>query len=140
MKKTITIWLAAILAVCLAACGSAENEAELNLEPLTPVMAEETAAALQDTASPGDAEQETEASETDAAEPVDTAMLEAAQACIGQPVEALYAAVGEPASAQYGASCLEENAEDGMLTYDGFSVWTVRTETEEIVHAVYPAD
>lgn len=134
MKKSILILLAAILAVCLAACGSAEEEAELHLEPLRPVMAEETAAP-QETGSPSDT-----APETEAAEPADKAMLEAAQACIGQPVEALYEAVGEPAAAQYGASCLEENAEDGMLTYDGFSVWTVRTETEEIVHEVYPAD
>lgn len=135
MKKCILILLAAVLAVSLAACGSAKEEAELHLEPLTPVTAGETAAAPQDTGSPSDT-----APETEAAEPAGTAMLAAAQACIGQPVEALYEAVGEPASAQYGASCLEENAEDGMLAYDGFSVWTVRTETEEIVHEVYPAD
>lgn len=140
MKKCIIMLLTAAVTVSLAACGSAQNEAELNLEPLTPVMAEATPAPTEDAASPGNAEQETEAAETDAGEPVDTAMLEAAQGCIGQPVEALYEAVGEPVSAQYGASCLEENAEDGMLTYDGFSVWTVRTETEEIVHEVYPAD
>lgn len=127
MKKIFLILSAAILAVGLTACGAAEEqEAELNLEPLTPVTDAPSAAPT-----PGAG-----ASETDAEEAADPA-VSAAQDCIGQPVEALYAAVGEPVSAEYGASCLEENAEDGMLYYDGFYVWTVRTESEELVHAVY---
>ncbi len=129
MKKIFLILSAAILAVGLTACGGAaeEREAELKLEPLTPVTDAPSAAPEMNAAG---------ASETDAEEPADPA-VSAAQDCVGQPVEALYAAVGEPVSAEYGTSCLEENAEDGMLYYDGFYVWTVRTESEELVHAVY---
>ena len=68
--------------------------------------------------------------------------LAPAEACVGQTLEELYAAVGEPDSASYAASCLEENAEDGMLFYPdlGIYVWTVRGESGEVVHAVYPLD
>ena len=45
---------------------------------------------------------------------------------IGATVEELYAAIGEPISAVYGVSCLVANGEDGVLTYDGFTVATTR--------------
>ena len=76
------------------------------------------------------------------AEP-DAEAFAAAEACVGLSVEELYAAVGEPTGdASYAASCLEENAEDGMLFYDelGFYVWTLRNADGETVHAVYPLD
>ncbi|MBR2717379.1 MAG: hypothetical protein IKD79_06550, partial [Oscillospiraceae bacterium] len=70
--------------------------------------------------------------------PVDDPLYEAAQSCVGRSVEELYEAVGEPTGgSQYAASCLEENAEDGMLYYDGFYVWTVKNDSGETVHAVY---
>lgn len=133
MKKTMGIILSALLlTVCLAGCGEAD-EAELHLEPLTPVTAEPSPLP-QDEASPADAGEEA-AAETAVADE----RLEAAQACVGQSVEALYEAVGEPLDAQYASSCnSEEPAEDGMLTYDGFSVWTLRTADEETVRAIYP--
>lgn len=132
MKKTMGIILSVLLlTVCLAGCGEPE-ETELHLEPLAPVTAEPSPAP-QDEASPVDAGEEP------AAQAVADERLEAAQACVGQPVEALYEAVGEPLDAQYASSCnSEEPAEDGMLIYDGFSVWTLRTADEETVRAIYP--
>mgnify|MGYP007070335156 CR=1 FL=1 len=43
-------------------------------------------------------------------------------------------------SSEYASSCEEENAEDGMLYYDGFTVWTVRNADGELVHDVYRMD
>lgn len=69
---------------------------------------------------------------------VDQAAFERAQQCVGQGVDALYAAVGYPVETPtYGPSCLQEGAEDGMLYFNGFYVWTVRTDTSEIVQEVY---
>jgi hypothetical protein len=60
---------------------------------------------------------------------------------VGRSVEELYAAIGEPTGGtQYAASCAEENAEDGMLFYDGFYVWSLRTEDQELVYNVYVMD
>lgn len=44
----------------------------------------------------------------------------------GALVEELYKAIGEPQSAEYTTSCLVENGEDGILTYEGFLVATTR--------------
>lgn len=156
MRKTALLILAAALTLSLAACGGAEETSQ-NLEPMAPVVtevpasaadaekaaaaAEETPAAMDADASESDAAAVAlPASESDAAPAFDPALFQAAQDCVGQPVEALYAAIGEPSDAKYAASCLEENAQDGMLFYDGFYVWTVKTETEELVHEVYTND
>lgn len=141
MKKTLLPMLCAALLFSLAACGgAAEPEATPELTELAPV---EAVSAEEEAASAADAEalkKEPAASATDAE--VDEAALAAAEACVGQTLEELYAAVGEPDSASYAASCLEENAEDGMLFYPdlGIYVWTVRGESGEVVHAVYPLD
>ena len=66
----------------------------------------------------------------------DGTAYEAAKACIGEPVTALYAAVGQPESSTYGTSCLVMGAQDGTLTYQGFTVWTIRTENSETVQDV----
>ena len=69
---------------------------------------------------------------------VDQAAYDKAVQCVGLSVQDLYNAIGQPAEEPtYGPSCLQSDAEDGMLNYPGFSVWTVRTATEEIVHEVY---
>lgn len=155
MRKIVLLFLAAALALSLAACGGAGEESR-NLEPMAPVVtetpasaadAEKAAAAPAETTAPMDADASESdaaaalpASESDAADAYDPALFAAAQDCVGQPVEALYAAIGEPSDAKYAASCLEENAQDGMLFYDGFYVWTVKTENEELVHEVYAND
>mgnify|MGYP001045206213 CR=1 FL=1 len=55
------------------------------------------------------------------------AMKETALGLIDQPVSELYAAIGQPLSADYAPSCLEVGGEDGELTYDGFTVYTVKS-------------
>lgn len=45
---------------------------------------------------------------------------------IGQTVQELYKAIGKPKKTEYGTSCLVANGEDGILTYDGFTVSTTR--------------
>lgn len=85
-----------------------------------------------------DLEPTPEAEDEDEEEPVlDDAAYEAAMAFVGRPVEELYEAIGEPTGGSlYAASCLEDGAEDGMLYYDGFYVWTVKNGSGETVHNV----
>lgn len=138
MKKLFAILLAFALAAGLSACAG--RSAELNQEPLGPVdtpTTEEVIAASESSAA-AIAEATPPASGTDAA--VDEAAYDTAMTYIGRSAAELYGAIGEPDSAQYAASCEEENAEDGMLFYDGFYVWTVRTQTQELIHDVYLMD
>ena len=52
------------------------------------------------------------------------------------PVSELYAAIGQPNFSEYGPGCLEPDSEDGELYYDGFTVYTVRTDAGEYVYDV----
>jgi len=73
----------------------------------------------------------------DEASMLDDAMYEAAMTCKGRSVEELYDLIGEPTGGSlYAASCEEENAEDGMLYYDGFYVWTVKNSSGETVRDI----
>lgn len=45
---------------------------------------------------------------------------------IGKTVQDLYKAIGKPKKTEYGTSCLVADGEDGILTYDGFTVSTTR--------------
>ena len=134
MKKTIALLLLLGLMMSAAACGALNADdpapAEETEVPVEALMAasESDAAAL--------AAIEPPASVTDASV-VDEESFAQAQELVGEPVNALYEAIGEPTDSQYAVSCLEDGAEDGMLYYDGFYVWTLRTEQDEIVHAVY---
>lgn len=65
---------------------------------------------------------------------VDTFAL--AQSCIGKSVDELIALIGEPESADYAPSCLAEGGEDGNWYYDGFTVYTLKTEDGETVEYV----
>lgn len=138
MKKIFALLLVLGLMMGLAACG-AEPEAEKNLVPLEPVEATEEPAEevlrASETNAAALAEAVPPASATDTS--LDQAAYDKAQKLVGASVEDLYATIGEPTETQYAASCLEDNAEDGMLFYEGFYVWSLRTAEEEIVHAVY---
>ncbi len=143
MKKTLILLLFAALALCLAGCGAEaapEPTPDEALETLVPVQTVEEV--MEASASEAEAiAAEAPASATDIE--LDEEAFAAAEACIGLTAEELYEAVGEPTGdVSYAASCLEENAEDGMLFYDelGFYVWTVRNADGETVHAVYPLD
>ena len=80
--------------------------------------------------------EETESESESESESVDP--LTAAQGCIGASVSTLKSAIGEPNSSNYVASCLQPDTEDGYLSYDGFTVATVRyADGTEVVSDVY---
>lgn len=113
MKKALTVLLAALLALSLAACGDAGTEP-------TAAPTEEPAATEPAATEPAAGPEETEP----AAEPEDS-LLETAKTFEGADVNELIAAIGEPESSDYAPSCLGEG-EDGNLYYDGFTVYTYR--------------
>ena len=148
MKNRIMLTTLAALLV-IGICGCQEQKASdetLELVPLAPV--ETTQAASE--SSVGEYPQLPPASSADAAAEVeeepgpdeedlvlDGVLYDAALAYVGASVEELYDAIGEPESSQYASSCEQDNADDGMLFYDGFYVWTLRTDEGETVRAVY---
>ena len=139
MKRLMIAALALIMSICLCACGSSQTPAAegTNPQPLSPVM--DTAPASDSSAAEPAALPP--ASETDA-QPEETSpsRYTEAQEYIGRSAAELIAALGEPQSSEYASSCDVENAEDGMLQYDGFYVWTLKTADEELVRDVYPDD
>lgn len=138
MKRFLIPALTLVMLLSLSACGTqTPAQEEPSPQPLSPIVdeipASESSAHAEVPLPP--------ASETDAEEETDTALEERialAQEFIGLSAEELIEAIGEPESSQYGASCEEEGAEDGMLFYDGFYIWTLKTEDEELVREVYP--
>ncbi len=122
MKKILSLLLAAVLCLGLAACG--ESGAQPSSEPTAPASepaatpSEEPAAAATEPAGDG------------------SSMLETAKTFEGAALEDLIAVIGEPESSDYAPSCLGEG-EDGNLYYDGFTVYTYRDTTgEETVNYV----
>lgn len=134
MRKTLALLLTVLLLAGLCACGGGdEPQAEATPTPAPTVDPASQANADSVKATPP-------ASATDA-EPAPGGNYDIAMQYLGRPVAELYAALGEPLEEPtYGPSCLTEGAEDGILTYDGFYVWTVRTATDELIQDVYPAD
>lgn len=61
--------------------------------------------------------------------------IELAERCVGEPVSALYKYIGEPNRTYYGTSCLGDGM-DGELHYNGFVVYTYKTDLSEIVRTV----
>lgn len=58
----------------------------------------------------------------------------------GADAAALKAVIGEPVSAEYMASCMTyegQSGDDGIWTYDGFTVYTFRYGEKEIVWTLY---
>jgi hypothetical protein len=144
MKKKFALMAAIAFILTMTACGSQSQEEVVSGEQtvLSTAEPEETRSVeeiMEASASDAAAQEEPPASDSDAV--LDEDAYAAAQECIGRTVEELYEAIGEPTGdSQYAASCAQEDAEDGMLFYDGFYVWTLRTADEEIVHDVYLLD
>lgn len=125
MKKILSLALAMLLALGLAACG------ETNTVPST--APSEPAAS--DTSTPEPAAESSETPEP-AAEETGDSLLDIAKGYEGASVDELIAAIGEPNSSDYAPSCLGEG-EDGNLYYDGFTVYTYRdTSGAETVNYV----
>ena len=144
MKKIITLVLLAAMMLTLASCAGAgarllSGKPAIQQQEQTtpaPTPTQDPAAALAASDTDATVVNTPPASSTDTQAVNDN--YQKAQNCVGRPVQELYAAVGQPIEEPaYGPSCLQDNAEDGMLTFDGFFVWTVRTETEELVQEVY---
>lgn len=135
MKKILTLLLALVMALALTACGGSGTETA-EAEPdatATPNAEEVLAASASDAAAL--AESEPAASSTDAT--LNESAYNTALEYVGRTVEELYEAIGEPTETQYAASCLEDGAEDGMLFYEGFYIWSLRTDESETVYQVY---
>ena len=129
MKKILSLMLAAMLVLGLAACGDAGSTET----PAPTAAPSETAP--EDTTSPPEAVEDTAAPD-EGENGGDTSLLETAKTFEGAPVEDLIAAIGEPESSDYAPSCLGEG-EDGNLYYDGFTVYTYRdTDGQETVNYV----
>ena len=143
MRKTIVILVLTAVLISLAGCAGLaekanEKDAAANATPApspTPDMSDILAAS----AANAEAAAQTHTPPASASNAqIDQEGYEKAQQCVGQSLEELYAAIGEPIEEPtYGPSCLQEGAEDGMLTYNGFYVWTVRSESGEVVQEVY---
>ncbi len=127
MKKTIAAALCAVLLLSFAGCGSKSAEpaptpipaAEA---PATEVPATQTPAA--ETAAPEvtpEPEAEPEQA-SDSAELLETVAI--VRNLKDRPVAELYDAIGQPDSSDYSPSCLVSGGKDGMLYYDGFTVYT----------------
>lgn len=134
MKNILSLALAMILVLGLAACG--ESGTEPSAAPSDP--------AAVDTTTPDPAAESTEAQDpaagsTETAEPAEEtggSLLEIAKGYEGANVDELIAAIGAPNSSDYAPSCLGEG-EDGNLYYDGFTVYTYRdTSGAETVNYV----
>ncbi|HIQ87217.1 MAG TPA: hypothetical protein IAD33_07000 [Candidatus Scatomorpha gallistercoris] len=134
MKNILSLALAMILALGLAACG--ESGTEPSAAPSDP--------AAVDTTTPDPAAESTEAQDpaagsAETAEPAEEtggSLLEIAKGYEGANVDELIAAIGAPNSSDYAPSCLGEG-EDGNLYYDGFTVYTYRdTSGAETVNYV----
>lgn len=134
MKNILSLALAMILALGLAACG--ESGTEPSAAPSDP--------AAVDTTTPDPAAESTEAQDpaagsAETAEPAEEtggSLLEIAKGYEGANVDELIAAIGDPNSSDYAPSCLGEG-EDGNLYYDGFTVYTYRdTSGAETVNYV----
>jgi hypothetical protein len=139
MKKLVALLGALTLMLTMAACGAdTQTESEAVTATMTPVE-QSVEEVIEASASDAEQAELPPASDSDAV--LESSDYTTALEYVGRSVEELYAAIGEPTGGtQYAASCAEENAEDGMLFYDGFYVWSLRTEDQELVYNVYVMD
>ena len=123
------ILAAALLLICLTACGTKEAPEQAPVEP----AAEIVPPAVVET--PDEPEDAPVVEEPVAEEPVNP-QYEQALSLIDGSVEDLYDTVGFPVDYMYADSCLGEG-EDGELYYDGFTVYTYRDlEDNETIYDV----
>ena len=134
MKKIIALLLAALMAFALAGCGgNAETPAPTEAPATEAPAATEAQAVEEPAATEAPAEPEENGTEDEVA-----ALVEQVLALKGQPVQELYDAIGMPTGeAEYASSCLVTGGKDGVLPYDGFTVYTlVQPDGTETVYDV----
>lgn len=60
-----------------------------------------------------------------------------AQGYVGSSLAALQSAIGGPNSSEYIISCIEGASQEGLLYYDGFTVWTIQyNDGSEIIMGI----
>lgn len=117
MKKTIALLLTALMALALVSCGGTAESPAPTEAPAT----EAPAATAEPTAEEPAAEPEESVEEDHLA-----GVIEQVLALKGQPVQELYDAIGMPTGeSEYASSCLVTGGKDGVLPYDGFTVYTL---------------
>lgn len=126
MKKSIAILMLTLCLALLCACGETAEPA-----PETPAPdAQEAAAQTLPEEAPA-AQPEAPAQEPEEA-PKEPSALETALTFVDQDAAALVQAIGEPLETQYEASC-SGPGDDGVWTYDGFTVYTYRENGVETI-------
>ena len=126
MKKSIAILMLTLCLALLCACGETAEPA-----PETPAPdAQEAAAQTLPEIAPA-AQPEAPAQEPEEA-PKEPSALETALTFVDQDAAALVQAIGEPLETQYEASC-SGPGDDGVWTYDGFTVYTYRENGVETI-------
>ena len=135
MKKTpVLLILALVFALTLCACGSSSSAASAPAAPAAPTAEPApTAAPTEAPAVEAPVEEPPAEPEADPVEEIKALVL----SMKGEPIEDLIAIIGEPNSSDYGSSCLIQGGKDGMLFYDGFTVYTlVQPDGTETVYDV----
>ena len=140
MKKLFAILMACLLLVTLVACGAPAEEPEA-AAPKAPYNPEAEEKAQEETPAepeppveeepveepeePVEEEPEEPAEEPPVEEEPAGPTVEDALAFVDQPLSDLIEAIGEPLEEYYEYSC-SGPGDDGLLTYDGFIVFTYR--------------
>lgn len=141
MKKSIAILMLTFCLALLCACGQTaepapETPAPDAQKPTAQALAEQTPAAQPEATAqePEEAAEQTDdmpAQEPEEA-PGEPSALETARTFADQDAAALISAIGEPLETQYEASC-SGPGDDGVWTYDGFTVYTYRENGVETI-------
>lgn len=136
MKRIFILALCAVLALGMTACGGEKAPAPTAAPTEAPTQAPTEAPATEaPTAVPvTEAPTQAPASETDAVAKAKALVL----SLKGKPVQELYDALGKPTGEpEYASSCLVQGGKDGVLPYDGFTVYTlVQADGTETVYDV----
>lgn len=140
MKKSIAIWIGVLCLTLLCACGETAESAPRTPAPdaqeaAAQTLPEEAPAAQLEASAPekeeAAAQEEAPAQEPEEA-PEEPSALETALTFVDQDAAALVQAIGEPLETQYEASC-SGPGDDGVWTYDGFTVYTYRENGVETI-------
>ena len=156
VKKLVIILLACLLLVTAAACGAPAEETAKPAAPYNPAVEEavgEEMPAESEVEEPAEEPEEVPAEPvepTEPEEPAETPVEEVTEgpveveaavpnvedllAFVDQPLSDLIEVIGEPVEEYYEYSC-SGPGDDGLLTYDGFIVFTYREPdgTTEVV-------
>ena len=146
MKRLLALAACLVLAFSLSACGGGNDTPATNPPATNPPATNEPETNPPATSEPDPTDPPADSTDPPAESTDPPAasggnataenLRDVAISLIDHDVSELYDAIGEPISSDYAPGCLEPNSEDGELVYDGFVVYTVRTEEREYVYDV----